>query len=458
VSYSIKSMLSLWLVAVAFSAALIAQNAENSTVGEKDQNEKEAVFRSDIAMGRIDVQVLDRDLRAVPSLTEDDFILRRGNETLPIRNFSYQQMPVDVLLLLDVSGSMRPQVERVASASNRALRVLGDEDRVAIMVFTTRARVSMKFAENRQEIERQLDETVSSASFSGGTNINRALLDAAEFIVKEARPDARHAIIIVTDDIAKQIDRERVGMALSEADAVLMALVTPAALEHGNGPWGSPGGGYPGGGYPGSTPPVILSPWPGGRGGVWGSPYPRRGPGGTPWPGGPEEVPQAGTSEVARESGGEGFPSSDANSLEAAFTRIREQYSMYFYLPDGASPEDAATIAVDLADNARARHRDVELRYRQIYLAGNDRRTFVKRARPGPPTGTGSAPAADSPPKLARRSRPTSERTGPNVQLTSEKSLETPDPGSKEPAAAPAPQRRRAAVSEPDGPRAGPMR
>ena len=427
-------------------------------------------------MGRIDVQVLDRDLRAVANLTEEDFLLRRGAETLPIRNFSYQQVPVDVLLLLDVSGSMRPQVERVASASNRALRVLSNKDRVAIMVFTTRARVSMKFAEDRDEIESKLHQTVNNASFIGGTDINRALLDAAEYMVKEGRPDARHAIIIVTDDIAKRIDQNRVGTALSEADAVLMALLTPAALEYGNGPMGSPGGGYPGGGpppgppgggypgggypggrspgggYPGSTPPVILSPWPGGRGGM-GSPYPRRGPGG------PEDLPHAGTSEVARDSGGEGFPSSDSSSLEAAFTRIREQYSMHFYLPDGATAEDAAAIAVDLANNARVRNPGVELRYRQIFLAGNARRTFVKRVRPGPPTGGGSTTAAASSPTISRRSRPTSERTGPNVKITPGKPVDAQPPSSPEPAAepAPTPTRRRPAVSEPAGPRTGPI-
>ena len=213
-----KARLRLALGAAAIASGLVAQEAAKPApeAAKKDQTGDEAVFRSDIAMGRIDVQVLDRDLRAVPNLTEEDFLLRRGAETLPIRNFSYQQVPVDVLLLLDVSGSMRTQVERVTSASNRALRVLSNKDRVAIMVFTTRARVSMKFAEDRDEIESKLHQTVNNASFIGGTDINRALLDAAEYMLKEGRPDARHAIIIVTDDIAKRIDQNRVGMALCQ--------------------------------------------------------------------------------------------------------------------------------------------------------------------------------------------------------------------------------------------------
>ena len=46
-------------------------------------------------------------------------------------------MPIDILLLLDVSASMRPHVERMADAAHDALRVLADNDRVAIMVFDT---------------------------------------------------------------------------------------------------------------------------------------------------------------------------------------------------------------------------------------------------------------------------------------------------------------------------------
>ncbi|MCW5983110.1 MAG: VWA domain-containing protein [Bryobacteraceae bacterium] len=454
-SITIKTGLTIALLAAAVPAAVFANDPEPAT-GEHEQGAEVAVFRSDIAMGRIDVQVLDPALRAVANLTEDDFLLRRDDETVPIRDFSYQELPVDVVLLLDVSGSMRPQVERVASAADRALRVLSDKDRVAIMTFTTRARVRMKFAEDREEIERRLDDVVRQTSFVGGTDINRALLDTAEYIVKEGRRDARHAIIIVTDDVARPIDQQKVGMALSEADAVLMALVTPAALQFGSGPAGYPGGGYPGGRYPGGYPPVMLPPWPGGRGGVWGTPVPRRRPGGAP---APEDAPRAGTSDVARESGGDGFPSSDATSLEAAFTRIREQYSMYFYLPDGATADDAAAIVVDLANNTRIRHPDVELRYRQVYLAGNARRTLVKRVRPGPPSGGVSAPETLSAPTLARGgSRPTTERTGTRVEVTPRKPVEVAATGDSSQETADSPRRRRRpAVSEPGGPRVGPI-
>src|SRR4051812_23551736 len=97
--------------------------------------EEEPTFRSDVALVRVDAQVVDRSNRAISGLRAEDFVLFEEGKEQPIRNFARENMPVDVLLLLDVSGSMRPHVERVASAAHEALAVLGQHDRVAIMVF-----------------------------------------------------------------------------------------------------------------------------------------------------------------------------------------------------------------------------------------------------------------------------------------------------------------------------------
>src|SRR2546421_13054738 len=78
--------------------------------------EDDAVFRTDVSLVRVDVQVLDRDNRAITDLRAQDFVLREEGQAQQIRNFARENMPVDVLLLFDVSASMRPHVERIASA------------------------------------------------------------------------------------------------------------------------------------------------------------------------------------------------------------------------------------------------------------------------------------------------------------------------------------------------------
>jgi hypothetical protein len=75
-----------------------------------------AVFRSEIVMTRVDTQVVDAMGRTITGLQAKDFVLRVDGKPQPIRSFLSENMPVDVLLLLDVSGSMQPHIERTADA------------------------------------------------------------------------------------------------------------------------------------------------------------------------------------------------------------------------------------------------------------------------------------------------------------------------------------------------------
>src|SRR5688500_6781829 len=96
--------------------------------------ETDIVFRSDVALARIDVQVVDRNNRAITGLEVVDFVLFVARRQQEIRNFAHEDIPLDVLLLLDVSGSMQSHVQRVSDAAPDAMAVLGPSDRVGIMV------------------------------------------------------------------------------------------------------------------------------------------------------------------------------------------------------------------------------------------------------------------------------------------------------------------------------------
>src|ERR1039458_10360748 len=180
------------------------------------------VFHSDVSLARVDAQVVDSHNRTITGLRADDFVLREDHKPQPIRNFASENMPIDILLLLDVSASMRPHVERMADAAHDALRVLADKDRVGIMVFDTNTRVRLSFRSNRSEINRGLNDVLNQERFNGGTHITYAMLNAADYVRREARPEARRAIIILTDDGSQDPrDDAGVGRALSRADAVL---------------------------------------------------------------------------------------------------------------------------------------------------------------------------------------------------------------------------------------------
>ena len=383
--------------------------------------EGDVVFRSDVSLVRVDAQVMDRSNRAITGLRAEDFIVREQGQPQQIRNFSSESMPVDIVLLLDVSASMRPHVQRVASAAHQALRVLGDQDRVAIMVFDRSSRLRLPFRNNREEVAQELESLLNHEMFNGGTDITRGLLDAARYVEREARRDARRAIVILTDDqTERNRDEEGVERALTRVDAVLCALLAPDAMMSRRGT-----GGYPRGGGGGS--------WPGGGGGGVGGPlggiilgrrgpYGGRGGGGG---GGPVTIgshtQSAGTAEIARASGGDSMRVDDASALETTLERIRQRYALYFYLPNGVKPGEERGIEVALSDAARRRYSDADVRYRRVYLAPGGGTEVVHS--------TGSEPAV-----VAARPSDGAEQTS-----TDQPRL-----------------RRRPAVDQPDGSRSGP--
>jgi VWFA-related protein len=326
----------------------------------QERPDAEVTFRSDVSLVRVDVQVLDRNNRFVPGLTAADFVLREEGRVIPIRNFGREEMPLDVLFLFDVSRSMRPHVEAVAQAAKDALNVLGDDDRVAIMVFDRSTRLHSGFRNRRDGVNRELARMLDAEDFNGGTDIAKGILAAADHVQRNARKDARRAIVIVTDDQTERspLDEHVLG-SLTRADAVLSLLLAPDAM--GQITRRDPGGR----GRSTSWPPVNL-PWPGGgRGPVINIPgVPGGGAGGS----GRFGTQPAGTPEMAERSGGDTFPVDDAASLERTLERLRQRYALYFNLPAGARAGEERGVEVTLASRSKPGLASADLKYRRSYV------------------------------------------------------------------------------------------
>jgi VWFA-related protein len=308
-------------------------------------------FRSNVSLGRVDAQVVDLHNHPIRDLKAQDFILRVDGKPQEIGDFQSEKVPVDVVLLLDVSRSMEPHLRRVVSASHDALRAMGGQDRVAILVFDRFTRIRMPFRSARQDAERELETVLERESFEGGTDITRGLLDAASYVEQNARRDARRAVVIVTDD---QTERNRneaaVLRALTRADSVLSALIAPDALHTGTA----------------SSRRSLVDEY--GLRDVFGDlippgfgSYRLRGP----------RTQSAGTAEIAKQSGGDTMDVDQGAAFEHTLARIRERYALYFYLPDGVQPRESSTVEVELSSAARHRYPQAEIHYRRSYLAPN---------------------------------------------------------------------------------------
>ncbi len=357
------------------------------------------VFRSDVALIRVDAQVVDRSNRPVTGLTAQDFVLLENGKPQDIKNFAREEMPIDILMLIDVSGSMQSHVETVVVASREALNVLGEDDRVAIMVFDRTTRVRLPFQKDRRQIENGLSGILHQETFNGGTDINRGLQDAISYVSRQARRDARRAIVILTDDQSERgTDQQAVSRGLANANIVLSSLIAPDAL--GTGGWSrGGGGGWPsGGGMGGPLGGIILG---------------RRGPyGGSRYPGPTigQRTQSAGTPEISRRSGGESLRVDDAGALEATLTRLRQRYAMHFSLPEGVKPGQERDIEVQLSAEARRRYPDAQVRFSRVNLGASDAAPVSTST--DEPVVISKAPASTDTEPVLRRRRGVSDTSG----------------------------------------------
>src|SRR3974377_1498139 len=102
----------------------------------------------------------------IPYLHIEDFVPHEDGHPQPIRNFANVDIPVDVLLLLDVSASMGRHVQRIADAPQQALKVVDKSLRMGIMVFDRSTRIRMPFSGSRRELQRDLDRLMSEERFN----------------------------------------------------------------------------------------------------------------------------------------------------------------------------------------------------------------------------------------------------------------------------------------------------
>ena len=306
------------------------------------------LFRSDVTLVRVDVQVLDRAGQRITGLTKDDFRLAVNGQPAPVSAFAYEQIPLDVVLLIDVSGSMRPHVQRIANGLRGALRSLGPDDRVALLAFDRRPRLRMELEGDHDRIAAGMEELLREERFNSGTAITRAIKESADWLSRGARADARRAVVILTDDEnGDGRDEDGVLSALDRAGAALSVLQAPGSRQGMGGPR-----------------------WPIGRRGgiIFGPRFPQPGPQ-------VDILESAGIREIARETGGDTFKVEESAALEMTFARLRQRYAIFYSDPTGAAP-----VTIGLSESALRRHPGAQADYRRGSRWGGGDERIISRA------------------------------------------------------------------------------
>ena len=145
--------------------------------------------------------------------------------------FGQDQLPLSVILLLDISGSVRPIIQTVGEGANNALRHLKPEDEVAVMPFADYPKLISSFTKDRARTAAKITEA-SNLDLGHGTMLSDALDQAAREINKGTNPANRRAIIVITDNLtfATGDEIKRLQQELAESGAVVYGLIVRSAF------------------------------------------------------------------------------------------------------------------------------------------------------------------------------------------------------------------------------------
>jgi len=185
----LRSIGFLFLFLVASNSAGVAQ--------EKDATD---VIKINTDLVVFDVQVMDKKTKTVlTDLTEADFeIFDRGTRQT-VSYFSHDELPLSIMLLLDVSDSVRPFIRRIRDGALEALRHLKAEDKVAVMAFATTSELVQDFTADRNLVATQIEAATDNDKLGIKTGFAAAMDNAAVRMLNSPRGN-RTVIIVITDN------------------------------------------------------------------------------------------------------------------------------------------------------------------------------------------------------------------------------------------------------------------
>jgi VWFA-related protein len=176
---------------------------------------------------RFNASVTDRNGRAIGGMKAPDFTVYENGVEREVKQVTPTNEPFNLILLLDVSGSVEERIDFIRKAARDFLNTASPQDRIAIISFRDDIQVISDFTTDRSLLSRKLEDIDA-----GGAT---ALYDALGYVladpVKRLRGE-RTAIVILSDgdDNRSFVPFPAILEALIESGALVYPLYLPSGL------------------------------------------------------------------------------------------------------------------------------------------------------------------------------------------------------------------------------------
>jgi VWFA-related protein len=213
------------------------QPATDNEPAPKAVNSDEEAIVLKAALVSLNVSVTNRSGMALANLKKEDFEVAENSEPQKIEFFQPTTAPFNLVLALDLSGSIKDKLDVVKSAALRFVDILGPQDKVAVVTFTDEIRVVSQLTGDREELKRRIKSVDRS---QGGTAFYEALWFSLMDTLRGTKGQ-RNAIVVMTDGVDSSLDRfspmqsrvsfNQLSRRLEESDVLVFPIYVDTEYE-----------------------------------------------------------------------------------------------------------------------------------------------------------------------------------------------------------------------------------
>ena len=165
--------------------------------------EDDSIIKIDTELVNLSVRVIDRNNRPINNVSEREFKIYEDGVLQKIDFFSRAEVPTNYALVIDNSGSLRQQLDKVVEAGKVFVNTNRVDDETMIIRFVGRDKIEIEqpFTSNKVDLNDALDNLYVEG---GQTAVIDAVYLAAENVEEYKRTTGsvdkrRRALILVTD-------------------------------------------------------------------------------------------------------------------------------------------------------------------------------------------------------------------------------------------------------------------
>jgi Ca-activated chloride channel family protein len=201
-----------------FAQSLVASDIKDDTPGQPIKQGQGLHIDVDLAL--VNVTVRDPNNRLIAGLEPDNFRIFENKVEQEIVNFSSEDVPISIGVILDRSGSMRNKLGKAKEAAIQFFRTANPDDEFFLVSFNDRAELLSPFTHSVEALEGRM----VTASASGRT----ALLDAIYLGLSEMKNahNSKRALLVISDggDNSSRYNEKDIKRFVREADTQLYSI------------------------------------------------------------------------------------------------------------------------------------------------------------------------------------------------------------------------------------------